>query len=306
MLQLSMKEEDEKENRERPGPGRILREERERRGLTYQDMAETTRLRPSIIEAIENEAWDSLPTPAFARGFMKTYAKALSMDATSILELYGRKPVLRGELLRTPPEPLRQRRKGPFFILCVVAAAAVFALWKTYVPQEQALTISQAKPPVVAKPEKDPGPANSGAAAVQQAAEEQTPLPAAPPVVVAPPSVSSPEIAESIAEERPAPEPVPASAGETDPIPGPHLLKGKVSARTWVKIYVDDLAPREYMFQPGHQPEWTASKGFYLIIGNAGGIDLEWNGRGVKTLGSAGQVVRISIPEDFRHRVEGN
>ncbi|MDD5207528.1 MAG: helix-turn-helix domain-containing protein, partial [Desulfobacterales bacterium] len=226
-----MKEEDEKENHERQGPGRILREERERRGLTYQDMAETTRLRPSVIEAIENEAWDSLPAPAFARGFMKTYAKALSMDATSILELYGRKPVLRGELLRTPPEPLRQRRKGPFFILCIVAAAAVFALWKTYVPREQALIISQAKPPVVAEPEKDPAAANSGAAAVQQAAEEQAALPAAPPVVVAPPSVSSPEIVESIAEESPAPEPVPASASETDPLPGPHVLKGKVSAR---------------------------------------------------------------------------
>jgi len=302
VLQLSMKEEDEKENHEEQGPGRILREEREKRGLTYQDMAETTRLRPSVIEAIENEAWDSLPSPAFARGFMKTYAKALSMDATSILELYGRKPVLRGELLRTPPEPLRHRRKGPFFILCIVAAAAVFALWKTYVPPEQALTLSQAKPPVVAEPEKDPASATSSAAAVRQAAEERTALP----VVAAPPSVSSPEIVESMPEERPAPEPVPASAGETDPIPGPHMLKGKVSARTWVKIYVDDLTPREYMFQPGHQPEWTASKGFYLIIGNAGGIDLEWNGRRVKTLGSAGQVVRISIPEDFRHRVEGN
>jgi cytoskeletal protein RodZ len=292
-----MKEEEKKENQQVQGPGHILREERKRRGLSHQDIAEATRLRPSIIKAIENEAWDSLPSPAFARGFLKTYAKALSMDATSILEVYGRKPVLNGELLRVPPEPLRSRRKGPFFLLCIFLAVAVFALWKTYAPKDGKLTISAEKPPVVAEQEKDAAATTSQPAAVQQSAEEQK---------EAPLSASSPAIGGSAAEERPAPEPVAASTSEAETNPGPQMLKGKVNARTWVKIYVDDLNPREYMFQPGQQPEWTASKGFYLIIGNAGGIDLEWNGRGVTTLGNAGQVVRLSLPEDFHHRVEGN
>lgn len=292
-----MKEEEKKENQEVQGPGRILKGEREKRGLTYQDMSETTRLRPSIIKAIENEAWDTLPSPAFARGFMKTYAKALSMDATMILEAYGRKPDLDGELVRAP-KPLRRRRKGPFFLLCIFAAVAVFALWKTYAPPERALTVTHAKPPVVAEPEKDVAVVPPEPASVQESTEEQAAIPS--------PVSSSSETVQSVAEERPAVEPVAAAPAETTPTVGPQMLKGKVNARTWVKIYVDDLNPREYMFQPGQQPEWTASKGFYLIIGNAGGIDLEWNGRGVKTLGNAGQVVRLSLPENFHHRVEGN
>ncbi|RJR29120.1 MAG: helix-turn-helix domain-containing protein [Desulfobacteraceae bacterium] len=296
-----MKEENEKENQEvrGPGPGRILREERERRGLTYQDMSETTRLRPSVIEAIENEAWDSLPSPAFARGFMKTYAKALSLDATSILEVYGRKPVLNGELLRAAPAQLRRRRKGPFYVFCILAAVASFALWKTYAPKEQPSTVTNAKPPIVAEPAKNPASMHTTAADVKQPGSAQATAPAPPA------SIPSPEMRESIVEEKPAPEPAQTVVKEKELVPGQHTLKGRVSARTWVKIYVDDLNPREYMFQPGQQPEWTGSRGFYLIIGNAGGIDLEWNGQGVKT-GSSGQVVRIRLPEHFKHRVEGN
>jgi len=152
---------------------------------------------------------------------------------------------------------------------------------------------------VVVEPAKDSASVHTTAAEVQQPGAEQTTAP------VTPAAVPSPEAMESRVEEKPAPEPTPVAVKENDPSPGQHTLKGKVNARTWVKIYVDDLNPREYMFQPGQQPEWTGSKGFYLIIGNAGGIDLEWNGRGVKT-GSSGQVVRIRLPEHFRHRVEGN
>ena len=35
------------------------------------------------------------------------------------------------------------------------------------------------------------------------------------------------------------------------------------------------------------------------LIGNAGGIDLQVNGRPIKNLGETGQVVRLKLPEDY-------
>lgn len=288
-----MTEEEKTEEQNVGGAGRLLRQERERRGLTLEDISERTRLRPNLIKAVEDEAWDSLPSPAFVRGFLKNYAKVLSMDDTRVLEAYGRKISVAGGELRVPGEPLRSRRKWPFFLLCLVAAVAVFALWKTYGPLEPASTLQkETKPPVVAEAEKSPlvVPVTE---TVQEKGEENA-------------AASAPASRETEAQqETPAAE-TSAAPVEPEPKQGPHMLKGKVNSRTWVKIYVDDLNPREYMFQPGQQPEWTASRGFYMIVGNAGGIDLEWNGRVVPSLGNAGQVVRLSLPEEFRHRVEGN
>jgi hypothetical protein len=282
-----MKEEEKTETRTVDGPGRLLREEREKKGLTLEDVAERTRLRPKIIKDIEDEDWDGLPSTAFVRGFLKTYAKVLSIDENRVLEIYGRKPAAGGGSLRTPGETLRRRRKGPFFLLCLLGAVAVFALWKNYGPPDTLSTLEGSQVPMVADPERSVPVGVSGAAAVQEKMEENA-------------GERGEEHHEVVAVE------IPAADVEIPENEGPHRLKGKVHSRTWVKIYVDDLTPREYMFQPGQQPEWTANRGFYLIIGNANGIDLEWNGREVPALGNAGQVVRLSLPEEFRHRLEGN
>jgi len=76
------------------------------------------------------------------------------------------------------------------------------------------------------------------------------------------------------------------------------LLKGHVTERTWVRISIDGLKPKEFTFSPSDKPEWKAKKGFELLIGNAGGIVLEFNGKKMDNLGKQGQVIRIKLPED--------
>ena len=39
-----------------------------------------------------------------------------------------------------------------------------------------------------------------------------------------------------------------------------------------------------------------ASAGFNLLIGNAGGLELEFNGKPVQISGKAGEVVNIQLP----------
>jgi hypothetical protein len=78
-----------------------------------------------------------------------------------------------------------------------------------------------------------------------------------------------------------------------------HVLKAVVEGRTWIRITVDDEEPREYIFQPGSRPQWKAKKGFDLVIGNAAGIEFEFDGQSMENLGELGQVVRLKLPEGY-------
>ena len=73
-------------------------------------------------------------------------------------------------------------------------------------------------------------------------------------------------------------------------------LKANIRERTWLRIFVDDQEPREYMFMPNEYIVWKGKKGFELLIGNAAGIDFDLNGQQIKPSGTAGQVVRLSLP----------
>jgi cytoskeleton protein RodZ len=294
---VSAKEEENTGPRQEHGLGPLLRTERERRGLTYEDISERTRVRPQIIQAIEEEDWDRLPSPAFVRGFLRSYARVLSLDVETVLSSYGQKARVETDLLSVKGEPLRDRpRRSLFLIWMLAAVVALFVLWKMYGPQDSNL----------------PARVESGRPAVEETAKDQAEVvrsPDAKPVAQEPAPTAAPEKPEAApAETAKAERAVERAAVATNPEPmtGAHQLSAKINARTWAKIYVDDLDPREYMFQPGQQPKWSVTKGFYMIIGNAGGIELEWDGAPVSGLGQSGHVVRLRIPKDFRHRVEGN
>lgn len=58
---------------------RVLRETRAHLGLTGADVAESLKLSVRQIEAMDNGEWDKLPDAAFARGFLKNYARHLGV-----------------------------------------------------------------------------------------------------------------------------------------------------------------------------------------------------------------------------------
>lgn len=65
---------------------------------------------------------------------------------------------------------------------------------------------------------------------------------------------------------------------------------------TWIKVIVDNKDSKEYSLTSGEKLEMEASTGFNLLIGNAGGLELEFNGKPVKISGKAGEVVNIQFP----------
>lgn len=65
--------------------GKTLREARERLGLSVADVAHQIKLAPRQIEALEAEDFQHLPEMPFVRGFVRSYAKILHLDAQPLL-----------------------------------------------------------------------------------------------------------------------------------------------------------------------------------------------------------------------------
>lgn len=75
-------------------------------------------------------------------------------------------------------------------------------------------------------------------------------------------------------------------------------LQLDITARepTWVQIAIDNGRPFEVMLKEGERVTWEAKEGFSLSIGNAGGVEVIFNGRPLGRLGESGQVVRLNLP----------
>lgn len=75
--------------------GDLLRTEREHRQLTVQEVADATNIKGDHIRAIEADEWGAFSAPVYVRGFVKTYARHLRLDAAAVAaqleeELAGR------------------------------------------------------------------------------------------------------------------------------------------------------------------------------------------------------------------------
>ena len=102
-----------------PGPGSIgfeLREARERRGWTLHELEERTKIRRRYLEALEQERWSALPSPAHAKAFLRAIATELELDGEALADSFRR----RAEPASATPEH-RGRLRAP----ALAAAAAL-------------------------------------------------------------------------------------------------------------------------------------------------------------------------------------
>lgn len=299
--------------------GALLREEREKKGLSHQQVSEMTRLRRHMIEALEDEAWDLLPPPVFVRGFVRSYTRALGLDEKKFLDLYDKIPPRESKALKLIPRPAKKKR-GPLLlviVLCLVVAGILYA-WHGYSPktgvplpeEKKTLPLPEKETPVPAPEREKPRPeVKVGESEVRTKPAEspvqtkpvESPARAAvsePPEKTEPPKDTMQREGETglAAQSRALVEAPPVSPAGGEPF----TLKGIVEERTWVKMSIDGAEAKEYIFQPGSRPQWKAWEGFEITVGNAGGITFELNGKEIATLGKMGQVVRMMLPEGYQ------
>ena len=60
--------------------GTTLRNARERRGLSIEQLAATTKITIPLLQAVESNAFDKVPSGIFARGFIRSYAREVDLD----------------------------------------------------------------------------------------------------------------------------------------------------------------------------------------------------------------------------------
>jgi hypothetical protein len=122
--------------------GASLREARLKRGLSPADVNKAIRIRDRYLQALEEERWELLPGDAYVKGFLRTYADFLGLDANLYVDEYSSRFGEREEQPLAPqPLPRSERRHGgsrrrrglvrPLVALLVVAAVvAAVAAWR--------------------------------------------------------------------------------------------------------------------------------------------------------------------------------
>jgi cytoskeleton protein RodZ len=93
--------------------GEVLKRTRTRQGMEIAEVEDRTKIRTKYLRALENEEWDVLPSPAYARGFLRTYAQVLGLDADALIDEFRRQ--VESDLPAGQPytfrEPLLERRR---------------------------------------------------------------------------------------------------------------------------------------------------------------------------------------------------
>ena len=100
--------------------GQMLREARESRGESLEDVERVTHIRPRQLSALEADNYAALPSPAQARGYVKNYAQHLGLDVQEALGQYEAEqkrpplvPVIRpSPVARAAPTNLTGSRSG--------------------------------------------------------------------------------------------------------------------------------------------------------------------------------------------------
>ncbi|MFE9445434.1 helix-turn-helix domain-containing protein [Streptomyces sp. NPDC006602] len=117
--------EDDREE-DRPSIGRALQQARIAAGLTVDDVSSATRVRIAIVHAIEADDFDPCGGDVYARGHIRTLAKAVRLDPAPLLAQYdaghGGRPAPTPAAPLFEAERIRPERRGPNWTAAMVAA----------------------------------------------------------------------------------------------------------------------------------------------------------------------------------------
>jgi cytoskeleton protein RodZ len=256
--------------------GSHLREVRESRGVQLEEAARITRIGKNYLAAIEGEMFDKLPNAAYVKGFLRVYAGYLGLSGDEIVAMYDKS--LSPQQIQPPgnigkDEPSSRNkvllsRSGRWLIPLLIMGAIVVA---AYMPGGKREQTDKAPP----------------------ASTVQNQL-AALPVPVQPIRTSAAQHGDShqvVADLPNNQKPVSGGVQHQSGI----ILKLKVSQDCWLNITIDDAVSQQYDLKAGDLIEWKADRVFSLDIGNAGGIEAEFNGKPLKPFGEPGKTAHVIL-----------
>ena len=268
-------------------PGAILRRCREFHGISLEEASETTKIGISYLKALEDDLIHEFANQAYLKGFLRIYATYLGLNSDDIARMYeklfgvqGEKP---GTALASATLPNRTPRLlsvkkliFPAFLLVVILITATF--FKRLPPPVD----RQSQQTVVAVqfPSNIPVQVALSSARVM-AVERNVPLPKAEKVPV-----------ESVEPEIKVTPKLPSDA------PKVFILKIRVAQSGKLTTTVDGAVAQRYELAVGDVFVWKAEKNITLDLSNAGGVEVELNGKPYKSLGPVGEPIYVELDAD--------
>jgi len=260
--------------------GLRLKEAREQRGESLEDVSAITRIGKNYLEALEEGAAARLPNPAYTRGFIRLYAAhlGLSPDETARMMTGQAADAPQSERQETPvspshPFPSEQRSTGSgagkkliFSIACAVALAVIVF---TFINRNSRKS-SPPPPPTVTTMQP--------AAGTTPAASDTVPR---LPQINPPPAADAPQ----------------KGSGEVNAEEG-IVLRLKVISAGRLHITIDGSVSQEYDLVAGDLVEWKAEKMFLLDLENAGSVEGELDGKPLQPFGEAGKSAHLIIRQN--------
>jgi cytoskeletal protein RodZ len=243
--------------------GQQLKQSREEKGISLQEIAESTHISIRFLQAIENDAYDVLPGGVFNRAFVRKFARRVGFDEEQAVNLYqeqwqeqGGEPE-RGYQLGIDEPDFRQSSGNGLvlsFVALIVIGSLAYAAYQYFTPT------------------------GSGGSAVAglntMASPSVTPTPSATPEATASPSSSPPG------------SPTPGATASPTPSPTPEAPAGAMRVQltapdeeVWLKIKPDGKEAKQMTLQPGESREFDVSEEVILSIGRVQSLKIAINGR---------------------------
>jgi cytoskeletal protein RodZ len=252
--------------------GATLRRARMRKRLSLEQIAQSTKINLSTLDALENNDFDRLPAGVYTRGFLRAFAREVDLDPEETVEQYM-------ELFEAAP---------PMAIASVDADPAVAddaSAGDDPAPRQRASVIPRhASIPALA------------AVVILIAAgvyfglarqNGQTPV----------------STAEAATEPSPAPVPVADVARASNVEPEPETIRLELTATgpCWVSATADGDSALSRLLQAGEKHEVLAKDELVLRVGDPSTVEISVNGVAGRSLGRAGQPITVQInKQNFR------
>jgi cytoskeletal protein RodZ len=251
--------------------GDMLAAERRRQGKSLADIAESTMIRLRMLQALEEGAFDTLPNPAYVKGYIQNYATQLGLSPEPFLEAY------RHEAPRTPDvpsdatalgDPILPKRDqahaipGRLLVGVVAVVAFIAVVWI-------ALSLAGG-----GDAEPDPLPPT---------VEDEAPV--SEPATDATPGVSEPETPEPSAEPTQAARPFEMTVA---------VASGDAS---WFRVTVDGEKAYEGIIDGGGSRTWTVGDLASVRIGRPSVVTITRDGEPV-AIPSSGELPTIELVAD--------
>ncbi len=269
--------------------GRLLRETREQKHLTLEDIQANTKIRHKYLVALEAGDESAFPAIVYLKGFLRAYANELGLDGWQLVEEYNRHLAARagsdGEEVQAAPKPAsasaparpalaathrtgaRQWQRVAIYLVLglVVVALAFYGYGYLGRASEPAPTPSnETNPPGTSTP----GPANPGATAGQTQGGGPTALPVVN--LAGTDGVGSNVTSHYVVSQ------------------GPITATVRASGRCWLHVEADQKLVFEGTLSSGQTESWTATGKLYVRVGDPAAISIAINGVDIGQVGQAG------------------